>query len=931
MDEIFSELKDKFNNFWTELKYDEDIKIDKSVIDNKYNILNNYIFAGYTFVSDRKRSAFMEYLFMLIVEETYYENYKKRYEFQNEMFHLEKRSNEYISQYESIKKRIDMQYDDFRNEISKNYDYENEVLVIAFRLLRFFDLNSNQLLLKPFDEPYRVIIFNDYRNNIFICEVKEKVKDYATYKTIKNKVDELKREVEYLNDFVLNYYENNFKEVFCISKVIFDEHNVERNFIQGNVSFKASFKIIQKLIGPLYLNKESYGIREIIQNAVDACMKVKRNFKEIDIIYTDKGRRELPKIIIKDNGIGMNEDIILKKFLTVGESGKDNSTSIGKFGIGLLAAFLISDKLRFKTKYDEEIMYMSEEIDLEVVQKENAFINIKIIKRGEERFDENFIGTEIELTLKKELVNNEKIADIKNNIKQNLSNNLKEILGLKNNMPGSIWYGLAEYLQVLKNEIEQFKDFDNENKIMQNQEFKFNDLNEIIMILKNYNFNLPEEKRAKYINFEEKLYEKCDIILAQLEYMKYIDAYGVLCYLNTNQWYLIDNDEIKIKLFSSDHEFAFLKNFQLDEILNIDCKESTNLVTTSNNAKIGYIWSKKYQGKVFCNNMLIPNNYKFDCNLYKAYKELPTILVDESNTEKLDIDLARENCRLIIDNTNYEKRILSTILKKTLEDYISNGDYQNVYLNSLKWIYFINQEGIVKKAIKNSCWFKENNDKNFYCIILLKKKYDGVYKEIELVKILRTMKAFENCVFEFIESNLLVETTLNDIRCNDLYTAALYNGQVYINENVYGSITNFNPYHLRALVIAAYNVDGSIDITTQNQLKLNTNALRGYQYTENYKKLVQDSLLREYKVNCLNYNYDLNPENIEFLDEVMGVMRFKLNSYSECVKLFETMSRIPRREDIWSGFQEGIYETKLGENEEIFKFLTREYEVNNYE
>jgi hypothetical protein len=414
-----------------------------------------------------------------------------------------------------------MRYDDFRIETIKNYDYENEVLVIAFRLLRFFDLNSNQLFLKPFEEPCRVFVFNDYRNNIFTCEVKKKIKDYATYKTIMNKVGELKREVEYLNDFVLNYYENNFKEVFCISKVIFDEHNVESNFIQGNVSFKASFKIIQNLIGPLYLNKESYGIREKIQNAVDACMKAKINSKEIDIIYTDK-ECELPKIIIKDNGIGMNEDIILKNFLTVGESGKNNSTSIGKFGIGLLAAFLISDRLKFKTKYDEEIIYVSEEIDLEVVQKENSLINIHIIRRGEERFDEKFIGTEIELTLKKELVNNEKIAGIKNNIEQNLLNNLKEILGLKNNIPGSIWYGLADYLQLLKNEIEQFKEFDNENKIIQNEEINFNELNIIDEIVKNYNFVLPEEKSAKYTNLEDKFKEKCDIILAQLEYRKYI-------------------------------------------------------------------------------------------------------------------------------------------------------------------------------------------------------------------------------------------------------------------------------------------------------------------------------------------------------------------------------------------------------------------------
>lgn len=917
-------LSNEFKKFIDELNTGEKVEIDTIIIENKYKIIDNYIFAGYTFLSERKKDAFINYLFMLIVEEMCIEKYQERCVFSKELFKLENQSNEFIIKYERIKERIDMSYDDFRTETIKDYDYENEVLVIAFRLLRFFDINSNQLYLKIYQKPYRVFVFNDYRNNIYSCEVKEKIKDYGTYKIVKNRVEELKREVEYLNDFVLNYYENNFKEVFCITKVIFDEHNVEKNFIQGNVSFKASFKIIQKLIGPLYLNKESYGIREMIQNSVDACVKSEKKNNSIVVKYITGKDEKLPRIIIKDDGIGMNEDIILNKFLTIGESTKDDTKNIGKFGIGLLAAFLIADGLRFKTKFSKDCIYESDIINLEIVQRENAPININTIRRGEGKFEEDFVGTEIELTLKKTLIDNDKINAFKKDTEECLLNNLKEILGFKNNMQ-TIWYGLSEYLSMVKNEIKEFALIDSDNKIRQDNIFKYKELTEIINALKNYQFELPEEKKDKHENFETKIVYKCDDILAQMEYMQFIDAYEVLYNLNANQWYLIDNDEIKIDFYSDEHVFNYFRNFRIEEIVNKDCFGFINLVTTNRDAKIGYIWSKRCKGKVFCNNMLIPNDYRFNCDLFKVFRELPAFLVYESEGDKLEIDLARENCKLEINKVDYEFEVISKILIENLNT-INNGYPQYIY--PLSWTYFMSSDRTIKKVIKNKCWIEKNlNRMQRYCFILLKKKEED-YTELDKVEIINNLKGFDDCVFEFIISDFKIETTFSEIKGSDLYLAAIHNAVIYFNEKIYERVCNFSTTHLKALVLAANNIYGNVYVTTQNQLRLNNSDLTRYKIDSVYKELVQERLGDKNNINIFNYGRSITSTISGYPGQVNGIIELNLlnNTYGY-KSIFEDISQI-HDINIWNDFQKGIYGTSINSDEELFTVLTKEYSIN---
>lgn len=342
-----------------------------------YSIIDDYILVNENFVKPNFKKAFHSFQNKLIIEYlagTLFVDNENDVENIVRLFKLGgcESAEIFKNQYLIIRKRISASIDSLHNMANKEWDYEIEVLVIIFRLLRFFTLDSDKLYLRNKNfERTETRIFNDYKSNVFICKNISEFKHYEEYKNVDNQIQLLKKEVEYLNDFVINYYGEDFRNVFRVSKICFEENKNTELFIKGEVGFRASFKIIQKLIGPLYLNKESYGIREMIQNAVDACNKVtEEGYKKIIRIeyknFIDKQTKTpRPKIIIYDNGIGMNEEIIINKFLTVGESTKEAEESIGKFGIGILSAFLIANQFKFKTSYkDENYVYESDEINL---------------------------------------------------------------------------------------------------------------------------------------------------------------------------------------------------------------------------------------------------------------------------------------------------------------------------------------------------------------------------------------------------------------------------------------------------------------------------------------------------------------------------------------------------------------------------------------
>ena len=143
--------------------------------------------------------------------------------------------------------------------------------------------------------------------------------------------------------------------------------------------FKSSSKkLLDMMVNSIYTNKEIF-LRELLSNASDAIDKlnyvsltdsslnINRDDFKIEI-ERDKDHRIL---IIRDNGIGMNEEELENNLGTIAESdslrfkeeNKDDKDSeiIGQFGVGFYSAFMVAKKIEvLSRKYNEEDAYLWE-------------------------------------------------------------------------------------------------------------------------------------------------------------------------------------------------------------------------------------------------------------------------------------------------------------------------------------------------------------------------------------------------------------------------------------------------------------------------------------------------------------------------------------------------------------------------------------------
>ncbi|RZI47661.1 molecular chaperone HtpG [Rickettsiales endosymbiont of Peranema trichophorum] len=138
-------------------------------------------------------------------------------------------------------------------------------------------------------------------------------------------------------------------------------------------------KILQLVIHSLYTNTDIF-LRELISNASDACDKLRylsianpelcQSDEKLSIeVRCDKDSNVL---IIKDNGIGMDENDMITNLGTIAGSGtqkfleslktediKKNVTLIGQFGVGFYSAFMVAEEVEvYSTKAGQNKTYL---------------------------------------------------------------------------------------------------------------------------------------------------------------------------------------------------------------------------------------------------------------------------------------------------------------------------------------------------------------------------------------------------------------------------------------------------------------------------------------------------------------------------------------------------------------------------------------------
>lgn len=202
------------------------------------------------------------------------------------------------------------------------------------------------------------------------------------------------------------------------------EKDKNYDFVTQLAGININPNVSKLLVKPLYNSNPAFAIRELIQNSVDACLQ-RKYIEENDlyipqIIFKYWSQNDKKFISIRDNGIGMTQENILNCFLTIGSSYRDTMEwkikfltdddkkakvlRSGRFGIGVLANFLLGDSIQVKTmpiKNKDSWKSFSFEITLM-----NNFRNVKIDRSLNEpnwyineKLNKDDFGTEITIEL----------------------------------------------------------------------------------------------------------------------------------------------------------------------------------------------------------------------------------------------------------------------------------------------------------------------------------------------------------------------------------------------------------------------------------------------------------------------------------------------------------------------------------------------------
>lgn len=197
--------------------------------------------------------------------------------------------------------------------------------------------------------------------------------DAQMFEKIERLIKDIQHEFDlswaYLGEVYGNRYQLRYRRI--ITNISDDEVKKDYTFVPKQFCFKFNNSLLELLIAPLYGKDPSYGVRELVQNAVDACRtrmaldkeyNTNENFTHVTVSLDSN--THLFRIV--DTGIGMNITEIEKFFLTIGSS-YDSSIDwkktrddvnkeinkiyrTGRFGIGILAAFLLGSTITVKTK-----------------------------------------------------------------------------------------------------------------------------------------------------------------------------------------------------------------------------------------------------------------------------------------------------------------------------------------------------------------------------------------------------------------------------------------------------------------------------------------------------------------------------------------------------------------------------------------------------
>lgn len=185
-------------------------------------------------------------------------------------------------------------------------------------------------------------------------------------------------------------------------------------------------QIIDLLMGTQLYDSPDVALRELVQNSIDACMLRQKVCESYGILYEPRiliyfyQQEEGDFLSVVDNGMGMNQEIIDNYYTNIGCSYyKSNDffdmtsklnisfSPISKFGIGILACFMVCNEMQVETRRVIDKYKYDNPISLKIEGYDSLFV----IRDG----NKEELGTDTTLKLRKnhpwEKMNKEQFVD----------------------------------------------------------------------------------------------------------------------------------------------------------------------------------------------------------------------------------------------------------------------------------------------------------------------------------------------------------------------------------------------------------------------------------------------------------------------------------------------------------------------------------------
>lgn len=174
------------------------------------------------------------------------------------------------------------------------------------------------------------------------------------YNALLKQFDKIQEVMEYCQKVIHNIG-NTDKREFSLGLMQIKPEIKPQGFDPKGIKFDIDMtNVFETFIGKHLYDTPYVAIREAIQNAIDSCRyKIKLEPDYVPVVNVElKG----DKLIIQDNGNGMDEFIVKNYFAKLGssyysqQSIKGQYEAIGQFGVGVFSYYLLGDCIEVETK-----------------------------------------------------------------------------------------------------------------------------------------------------------------------------------------------------------------------------------------------------------------------------------------------------------------------------------------------------------------------------------------------------------------------------------------------------------------------------------------------------------------------------------------------------------------------------------------------------